>query len=237
MTTAAELDDAKIQKLEAELDPEMRFRPLLPVAGWIVAVAAVRPLLLPLLHGRLRAAAGNPASRHSHRLRARPDLSRLLLEPEGQRGAAEGRPSVAARDRHRRLALRYRRRRHQPLRALRLPRPSVPRRQSRSDRLDHGHGHDRGAAGGDAPQRRLAAADHRGRADGLRALRPLAAGHSRASRQHAGKASSTTSISPARASTASRSAWSRPTFSTTCCSACWRRASGSAASSSILPPR
>src|SRR6266567_7313524 len=36
---AAELDDAKIQKLEAELDSEMRFRPLLPVAGWIVAVA------------------------------------------------------------------------------------------------------------------------------------------------------------------------------------------------------
>ena len=39
MTTAAELDDAKIQKLEAELDPEMRFRPLLPAAAWIVAVA------------------------------------------------------------------------------------------------------------------------------------------------------------------------------------------------------
>src|ERR1044071_10178855 len=37
-TVAAELDDAKIQKLEAELDSEMRFRPLLPAAGWIVAV-------------------------------------------------------------------------------------------------------------------------------------------------------------------------------------------------------
>jgi TRAP transporter 4TM/12TM fusion protein len=37
MTTAAEFDDAKIQKLEAELDPEMRFRPQLPVAGAIVA--------------------------------------------------------------------------------------------------------------------------------------------------------------------------------------------------------
>src|SRR5437764_45542 len=35
----AELDDAKIQKLESELDPEMRFRPLLPAAGWILAVA------------------------------------------------------------------------------------------------------------------------------------------------------------------------------------------------------
>src|SRR5438876_2304670 len=36
--TAAELDNAKVQKLEAELDPEMRFRPLLPTAGWIVAL-------------------------------------------------------------------------------------------------------------------------------------------------------------------------------------------------------
>ena len=33
MTTAAELDTAKVQKLEAELDPEMRFRPLLPSAA------------------------------------------------------------------------------------------------------------------------------------------------------------------------------------------------------------
>ncbi len=39
MTTAEPLDDAKIQKLEAELDPEMRFRPLLPAAAWIVAAA------------------------------------------------------------------------------------------------------------------------------------------------------------------------------------------------------
>ena len=38
MTTAAALDDATIQKLESELDPEMRFRPLLPAAAWIVAI-------------------------------------------------------------------------------------------------------------------------------------------------------------------------------------------------------
>src|SRR3989440_5355836 len=38
MTTAAELDNAKVQKLEAEFDREMRFRPLLPAAGWLVAV-------------------------------------------------------------------------------------------------------------------------------------------------------------------------------------------------------
>jgi TRAP transporter 4TM/12TM fusion protein len=38
MTTAADLDKVKIEKLEAELDPEMRFRPLLPTAAWIVAL-------------------------------------------------------------------------------------------------------------------------------------------------------------------------------------------------------
>jgi TRAP transporter 4TM/12TM fusion protein len=38
MTIAAELDDAKIKELETKLDPEMRFRPLLPAAGWIVAI-------------------------------------------------------------------------------------------------------------------------------------------------------------------------------------------------------
>lgn len=37
-TTAAQLNEGEIQKLEAELDPEMRFRPLLPTAAWIVAV-------------------------------------------------------------------------------------------------------------------------------------------------------------------------------------------------------
>jgi TRAP transporter 4TM/12TM fusion protein len=35
--TTAQLDEGEIQKLEAELDPEMRFRPLLPGAAWIVA--------------------------------------------------------------------------------------------------------------------------------------------------------------------------------------------------------
>src|SRR3954469_6898188 len=39
MTPAAELDNQKIEKLERELDPEMRFRPLLPAAGWFVAIA------------------------------------------------------------------------------------------------------------------------------------------------------------------------------------------------------
>src|ERR1700752_634118 len=38
MTTAADLQNDKIEKFEAELDPEMRFRPLLPTAAWIVAL-------------------------------------------------------------------------------------------------------------------------------------------------------------------------------------------------------
>ena len=38
----SELDKDRIEKLEAELDPEMRFRPLLPTAAWIVAVAPYR---------------------------------------------------------------------------------------------------------------------------------------------------------------------------------------------------
>lgn len=37
-SAAAQLDEAKVQKLEAELDPEMRFRPLLPAAAWFVAI-------------------------------------------------------------------------------------------------------------------------------------------------------------------------------------------------------
>jgi TRAP transporter 4TM/12TM fusion protein len=37
-TTAAQINEAEVQKLEAELDPEMRFRPLLPAAAWIVAI-------------------------------------------------------------------------------------------------------------------------------------------------------------------------------------------------------
>ena len=58
-------------------------------------------------------------------------------------------------------------------------------------------------------------------------LGPLVARHPRRIPATPGRASSTTSTSPARASTASRSAWSRPTCSTSCCSACWRRASAS----------
>ena len=36
-TTIKPLDDAELQKLEAELDPEMQFRPLLPRTAWVVA--------------------------------------------------------------------------------------------------------------------------------------------------------------------------------------------------------
>ena len=36
-TSGQPLSDAELQKLEAELDPEMSFRPLLPTAAWLVA--------------------------------------------------------------------------------------------------------------------------------------------------------------------------------------------------------
>ncbi|MGE5510216.1 MAG: TRAP transporter permease [Bacteroidota bacterium] len=36
--SAGQLNEAEVQKLEAELDPEMRFRPLLPAATWIVSL-------------------------------------------------------------------------------------------------------------------------------------------------------------------------------------------------------
>src|SRR5262245_64288806 len=38
MTATAQLNEAEVEKLEAEFDPEMRFRPLLPAAAAIVAV-------------------------------------------------------------------------------------------------------------------------------------------------------------------------------------------------------
>src|SRR5262245_26103926 len=38
MAATAQLNKGEVQKLEAELDPEMRFRPLLPAAAAIVAV-------------------------------------------------------------------------------------------------------------------------------------------------------------------------------------------------------
>ena len=38
MTSTAEFDEASARELEERFDPEIRFRPLRPVAGWIVAV-------------------------------------------------------------------------------------------------------------------------------------------------------------------------------------------------------
>ncbi len=90
-TIAAEPNDARIQQLEAELDPEMRFRPLLPVAGWIVAVAlfglscfhyytAGFGLLQETLHRGIHISCVLGS-----------DLPRLLLEQEPQFPAAESR--------------------------------------------------------------------------------------------------------------------------------------------------
>ena len=120
------------------------------------------------------------------------------------------------------------RRGRQPLRALRSS--TISRSASAipiTIDVDHGHDPDRACCSRRRAARRLAAADHRDRAawstrSAARSFPGIFA--------HPGntleRASSTISISPARASTASRSAWSRPTSSTTCCSACWRRAIG-----------
>ena len=184
MTTAAQLNEAEVQKLEAELDPEMRFRPLLPAAASIVAVLLFGAVLLPLLHRRLRPAARDDASRHPYRLRAGPHLPRLLLEQEGQRGSTQGQCARAPGHRHCRLDLRHRGSDRQPVRAVGLSRSAVPRRQSPDHRLGDGHDHDRADAGGNPAQRRLAVADHRHRADGLCALGALVSGNSRSPRQH-----------------------------------------------------
>ena len=55
--------------------------------------AAVHALLLPLLHGRLRPAARDHPPRHPHRLRAGPDLPRVLGAQERQRADATRKPA------------------------------------------------------------------------------------------------------------------------------------------------
>ena len=184
MTTAADLDKDKIEKLEAELDPEMRFRPLLPIAAWIVAVALFG---LSCFHYYTAGFGLLPETLHRGiHIACVLGLIFLVFSWNQKGNAAPPEAELLRRSASASIdwLLLHRGRRLQPLRPLRLPRSPVPRRQSRPGRLDHGHHHDRGAAGGDAPQRRLAAADHRGRADRVRALRPFVAGHSGASRQH-----------------------------------------------------
>ena len=164
-----------------------------------------------------------------------PDLPRLL----GRRSATGGRrrrPARAARHRHRRLALRHRGRGRQPLRALRLPRLQFRVGNPDADRLVMGTvmivvllEATRRSVGWPLPIIAVVLMVYALSGRSCRAFSRIPA--------TPGKASSITSISRARAFSASRSASSPPTSSTTCCSACSRRASGSAASSSISPPR
>ena len=73
----------------------MRFRPRCRRPRWIVGGAADRAVLLPLLHGRLRPAAGDHAPRRAPGLRAGADLPGLL---RAQAQASEPPPrSTAAR--------------------------------------------------------------------------------------------------------------------------------------------
>ena len=78
----------------------------------------------------------------------------------------------------------------------------------------------RAAARRHAARDGMAAADHRDRLHGLRAGGVVVPGPAQALGRVVAARSSITCISRARASTASRSAWSRRTSSTSCCSAC-----------------
>ena len=71
------IDAIHTLELEEKFDPDMRFRPLVPPASAIVAVPADRPLLLPLLHRRLRPAARDHPPRRPPRVRARARVPRL----------------------------------------------------------------------------------------------------------------------------------------------------------------
>ena len=90
----------------------MRFRPLLPAAGWFVAVALFG---LSCFHYYTAGFGLLPETLHRG-IHISFVLGLIFLvfscEPEGQRGGAEGSLSVPARDQHRRLALRDRCRHH-----------------------------------------------------------------------------------------------------------------------------
>ncbi len=187
MTIAAELDDAKITELEAKLDPEMRFRPLLPAAGWIVAVllfglscfhyyTAGFGLLQETLHRGIHIACVLGliflVFSWNRKGNATPPKAGLL-SPLGI-SIIDWLCAIGA-----------------VVTSLYVPYVfhDLQFRVGNPDPIDWIMGTIMiaGAARGDAPQRRLAAADHRDRAHGLCALRPVAAGNSRASRQHVEK--------------------------------------------------
>ncbi len=184
VTTDAASDAVRLQKLEEQLDPEMQFRPLAPSAGWLVAA-----LLLALSCFHYYTAGFGLLPEATHRgihLSFVLGLIFLVFSFRRSRSTQPLRASVAHALRHTadRLGHGHCGGDHQPLPAVGLSRPAVPRRQSRSARLDHGLGDARRAARGDQAQRRARLADHRHRAHRLCDDGTFPAGHPRAPRQH-----------------------------------------------------
>ena len=184
----------KAQELEEKFDPEMRFRPLAPPAALIVGALLIVLSLLPLLHGGLRPAARDDASRRPPGVRAGPHLPRLPAA-QGAARAAGAQSAWLARAACRcydwvlasasRVSVLYIPWIFDDL-AFRVGNPLPTRRR---DGLDP----DRAAARGDAARDGLAAADHRDHLHGLRALRAVVSRAAAALRARPGRASSTTS--------------------------------------------
>ena len=233
-----ELDEAKARELEEKFDSEIRFRPLAPLAGAARRRAPRRAVAVPLLHGRLRAPAGDDAPRHPPLLRARPHLPRLPVlqarlrpaEPPGAACVRSASPlvdwvlAVAAV-----VAVL-----HVPL----IPLDDLAFRVGNPTRSDVILGAvlifvlleaTRRSVGWPLPIIALLFMVYA-------MLRAVDARHPGASRRELRAADRPPLPDDARASTASRSASSRPTSSTSCCSASSRPASASASCSSIAPP-
>ena len=221
------IDDRAIAELEQKFDPEMRFRPTWPPASTVL-----KALLIALSCFHYYTAGFGLLRETTHRGVHLAFVLGLIFivfgfrqrrTPTRRARAARGRPA-ACRWIDWLLALAVAA--VGAVHPVRLRRPGVSRRQPDAARRRDGLDPAGAAARGHAPQHGLAAADDRDRVHGLCAGRSDLPGPAQACRRRVARSWSTTSTSPARASTASRSAWSRPTSSTSCCSACWPRASG-----------
>ncbi len=156
-------------KLDEEASPQARGRfrsrdplPAPAAAGQLDCRGAfVRPVVLPLLHRRLRPAARGHASRHPHVAGAQPRLPGLPVPAPQFEDAASLVLVCPGRRAADRLGLRPGDRSGHALRTVDLRGSRVPRRQSAAHRRGDGHDPDRAAAGGDAPLDGLAAADPR----------------------------------------------------------------------------
>ena len=160
-----ELDEAKARELEEKFDPEMRFRPLAPLAARLVGALLV---VLSLFHYYTAGFGLLPetiAPRHPSLLRARAHLPRLPDRQARLRAAGAAGPACAARHLAAGLGRSpsppWWRSCYVPLiplddLAFRVGNPTPTRRDPRRRAGLR-------AARGDPPLRRLAAADHRAR--------------------------------------------------------------------------